>query len=357
MKDLPEGLRVRGGRLYFYYQHNGKRRFVSTGLAVTPAHIAQAVKLRKQQIEAAKYGIEPDDPQEQFKTGTFAAVAQDYLDALEVKASTRASYKQLLQAYWMPHLQHRQVAAIELPLLRKIVRETEWTSRKVRKNACSVLRQALEFAKDEGYRDDNPAMKLTIARKKSEQIDPDPYTPAERDSLLAWLQANSSPEIYAYFLTAFYTGMRTGELIALTWQDYDGTSLAVSKARVRGEITTTKTDEARTVLIPEKVQKALNGLPSRFKRGVLFANQYGRHYQAGYHLNKAFRKAHDATKVRHRDGPYPWRHTYASIGLTNGNNPAWLAKQLGHSKQMFFSVYSKWIEGGEQDKLELEKII
>jgi integrase len=49
------------------------------------------------------------------------------------------------------------------------------------------------------------------------------------------------------------------------------------------------------------------------------------------------------------------RHTYATLGLMSGANPAFLAKQLGHSLQMFFNVYADWIDGANND-LEMEKI-
>ena len=41
----------------------------------------------------------------------------------------------------------------------------------------------------------------------------------ERAALLEWLELNSNVETYTYFLTAFFTGARTGDLIALTWDD------------------------------------------------------------------------------------------------------------------------------------------
>ena len=69
-----------------------------------------------------------------------------------------------------------------------------------------------------------------------------------------------------------------------------------------------------------------------------------------------FRQAHGKTGIRHREGPYPWRHTYASIGLTNGAEPAWMAKQLGHSLQMFYTVYAEWINSEDRDQAELAKI-
>ena len=83
--------------------------------------------------------------------------------------------------------------------------------------------------------------------------------------------------------------------------------------------------------------------------GPVIANQYRRPYQSGYHLNRAFRAAHERTGVRPRSGPYPWRHTYASLGLTAGLPPAFLAKQLGHSLEVLYRVYGRWI-GGEDDR-------
>jgi len=199
--------------------------------------------------------------------------------------------------------------------------------------------KAFSHAVSMGY---GPAAKLVIKRRKSVSRNPDPYTVKERDTLLAWLKANTDAHVYGYFLTAFYTGMRTGELLAIAWPDVEGETLEVNKARVQGQITTTKTDEARTVRIPA-IARVIAALPSRFKGAELFVNQYGRAYQSGYHLNRRFRDAHEATEVRHREGPYPWRHTYASIGLTSGAAHGWLAKQLGHSLPVFYGVYADWI--------------
>ena len=36
--------------------------------------------------------------------------------------------------------------------------------------------------------------------------------------------------------------------------------------------------------------------------------------------------------------------------LMAGANPAFMARQLGHSVEMFFRVYSKWIDGQNDDK-------
>ena len=42
--------------------------------------------------------------------------------------------------------------------------------------------------------------------------------------------------------------------------------------------------------IPDKIANVLNALPFRFRKGAIFSTQYGRHYQAGYHLNRSIRR-------------------------------------------------------------------
>ncbi len=75
---------------------------------------------------------------------------------------------------------------------------------------------------------------------------------------------------------------------------------------------------------------------------------------SGTELNVYFDAAHTQTGVRRRTGPYPWRHTYASVGLTNGPAPAFIAKQLGHSPQMFFTTHAKWISTeGDREQLNI----
>lgn len=44
---------------------------------------------------------------------------------------------------------------------------------------------------------------------------------------------------------------------------------------------------------------------------------------------------------------YNMRHTYATFGLMNGVNPAFMAEQLGHSLPEFFKTYAKWIHGNQ----------
>ena len=52
--------------------------------------------------------------------------------------------------------------------------------------------------------------------------------------------------------------------------------------------------------------------------------------------------------IRYRR-PYKMRHSFATAMLMAGVTPAFCARQLGHSVEMFLNTYSKWIDGGQND--------
>ncbi len=52
---------------------------------------------------------------------------------------------------------------------------------------------------------------------------------------------------------------------------------------------------------------------------------------------------------------YDARHTYATMCLMAGMNPAFIAGQLGHSVEMLLSTYAKWISSAS-DWNELGKL-
>lgn len=67
-----------------------------------------------------------------------------------------------------------------------------------------------------------------------------------------------------------------------------------------------------------------------------------------------FKLALKALGIRERR-QYDTRHTYATMCLMAGMNPAFIANQLGHSVEMLLSTYAKWISSSS-DWRELEKL-
>ncbi|MDH0522508.1 hypothetical protein ACOTEK_25870 [Achromobacter xylosoxidans] len=58
--------------------------------------------------------------------------------------------------------------------------------------------------------------------------------------------------------------------------------------------------------------------------------------------------------IRYRR-PYNIRHTYATMMLMAGMRPAFCAKQMGHSIQVFLTTYAKWLDGAHDD-LEMARL-
>lgn len=71
-------------------------------------------------------------------------------------------------------------------------------------------------------------------------------------------------------------------------------------------------------------------------------------------LHKQWNPILKALGMRHRP-PYNCRHTYATICIMSGMNPAFISQQLGHSVQMLLSTYARWINSSS-DWSELKKL-
>jgi integrase len=82
-------------------------------------------------------------------------------------------------------------------------------------------------------------------------------------------------------------------------------------------------------------------------------------YDKPWFEERAFRRSYWEPTLR-RPGmryrpPYNTHHTYATMMLMAGMTPAFCAKHLGHSVEMFLRTYAKWIDGG-QNALEMGRL-
>jgi len=190
---------------------------------------------------------------------------------------------------------------------------------------------------------------------------PDPLTAPERDAVLAQMEKHYDPRIVAYFRFAFYTGLRPEELIALRWEDVDEASGIVRVQRVRtfrgAERDGSKTHAERDVeLVPEaltalKAMKPYTAM-KRDDEGEpvdIFENPVtGRHWhdersQRDHYWKPTLKRL----KIRARRC-YATRHTFATVALMGGVNPAYIAAQLGHaSPKTTFDKYARWINGAD----------
>lgn len=261
----------------------------------------------------------------------------------------------------MPLFAETPIDQITSQMLRNAVNGREWTSPKVRNDALIPLRGTFELAADDEAIDKDPCDRLK--NQKNQVDDPDPFTDFERDTILDWLKAHylaERPEIYLYFMVAFWTGCRPSELIALTWQDVDFISkqIYINKGRVNGvQQNSTKTNKPRFIDLNDYALAAfeqLQALTYLKYEHVFICSETGDHYNTQKSLYKKFVAAIKANRIRYRPA-YNTRHTYATVCLMNGLNPVYVAAQLGHSLVMLTKCYARWINS-EKNKEEIAKI-
>ena len=145
----------------------------------------------------------------------------------------------------------------------------------------------------------------------------------------------NSPELFYILTVTLGTGMRKGELFALTWDDIDllNGEITVSKSldMDTNEVGPTKTKQTRTIQMSSQVAKV-----------------FERCYTPGKGGDRCFRSFNPNQKLKSlcRKNGLPilsfhdLRHTFATTCLEKGLSPKWVSATLGHAKlSTTFDVY------------------
>ncbi|MGC2458548.1 MAG: tyrosine-type recombinase/integrase [Gallionellaceae bacterium] len=211
-------------------------------------------------------------------------------------------------------------------------------------NVLIPLRSVLRDAFHDGVIERDISARIRNLSHRIEE--PNPFTPSEIKSILE----HADDQTRNLFQFAFWTGMRTSELIALEWGDVDFQRglVRVSRASVRKIVKVTKTlSGEREVKLLEQALLALNAQ----KPFTFLANQRIFHnpktnnpWETDGQIRKtAWTPLLKAANVPYRN-PYQTRHTYASMMLSAGENPMWVAHQMGHKDWgMIRKRYGRWI--------------
>lgn len=222
------------------------------------------------------------------------------------------------------------------------------------------MRSALGDAAADEIIDANPLAGYTYARAErptdgagGDEIDP--LSPDEQKAVLGALRASDSNMVKF----ALWTGMRTSELIALNWSDIDfvGGYVRVRRALTReakGEVEFPKTNAGRRdirLLAPAAAaldaQKPLTFLSEL--DGPVFKTSAGERFSGSHQVWRIWKSALKRAGVRYRN-PYQTRHTYASMMLSAGEHPMWVAKQMGHADwTMIARVYGRWMPSADTE--------
>jgi integrase len=336
-------------------------------LPPTKANLAFAGRLRseiKSRIERGLFRYDdyfPDSPRckvfghSSGKTTLIKVLLTDYKNRSKasLQPSTWNGYRKAIDNVLIPEFGDIQVGALSVGVLRDWISKRHVT-RKRMSNLLLPLRNALTEAVADEVIEFNPLDRLKLSRilprdTLETDYEPDPYQWNELVTLLCSMEGTKR---CAFQFWAF-TGLRTSELIALTWADLDLTAMTarIDKAVVEGEEKGTKTKSGtRTIPLLMAARQALHaqkalGGPTT---GRIFLNPRTGGEWTDQGLLRLWKRTCTAAKGRYRN-PYQMRHTFASHLLSQGENPAYIAKLLGHkSTEMVTRHYGRWVEQGAE---------
>lgn len=183
-----------------------------------------------------------------------------------------------------------------------------------------------------------------IKQLKVKRTDVDPFSLDEVKRIIDTVRA----DFRDYFIVRFFTGMRTGEVHGLKWKyvDFDRRLILVRETVVDGEESYTKTDGSqREIQMSQMVFDALRRqeVGTRKLSELVFCNREGKALDYKNVTNRVWKPLLRHLGLKDRR-PYQCRHTAATLWLGAGENPEWIARQLGHTTtEMLFRVYSRYV--------------
>lgn len=228
-----------------------------------------------------------------------------------------------------------------------------------------VLHACLGSAVAHGYAGSNPVNELP----KSERPRPTRKESAyfENDELPRLFEHVEDGVYRVLFLVALKTGMRLGELLALTWADVDLIEVVIRVRRTYtdGHLDVPKNHERRDVDLTADVVDLLGqwwgelGQPGDDRLVFPGETQSG-YITATTVLRRELYPAMKAAEVP-RVGPtgekrtfHSFRHTFAKRALENGRRITWLSRHLGHSSlKVTTDVYGHWERAERRREAEL----
>ncbi|QEE97110.1 tyrosine-type recombinase/integrase [Helicobacter pylori] len=220
-------------------------------------------------------------------------------------------------------------------------------------NLNANLKSFLEFCEAEGFMEKSPYFSVTL-KNAQEAKAIEPFSLEEVKTLIENAQ---SLRLKAFLTVAFFTGLRTGEQLALTWGDIDFTEkkIVVNKSlNELGQITTPKNKPSiREVDLLEPVEKILKELQASEPENKKFV--FISMPKRSTMFQRAFRTLLRSLNLKERK-LYTTRHTFSSLMLSQGEEPMWVSKTLGHKDlNTTYSTYSHYIPKQEKERAKFLK--
>ena len=302
-----------------------------------------------------------------FKSGAL----NDDLEVIEIKSPTVESYLERVKLEKKKNVRHstfesykssfvriskyfdgkmtREVKPIHIKNFLETVADDE-TARTLLNRVRFLLKEIFDLSVLNEDIVSNPVSVVRSPKTNHEPKRHEPFNLDEIDLILSTAKGQ-----YRNFLgIAFFTGMRSGEILALTWDDiyFSTDTISITKTLSKGGIGKPKTSSSyRDIELLPMAKKYLESqrLETGLKNGFVFTKEDKEsHYANNSQFYNYYRKVLDKAGLERRS-LHNTRHTFASMMLNNNIEPMWVSSTLGHRDlSITLKVYAHYIPKKEK---------
>ena len=352
------GVRVRGNAIQISFNWQRRRFQITLKMEPTKGNLKYAERLRSTILLEIAQGT--FSPEKYFDLGgakkalpTVASLLDAWLSSVRrtLSPSTLRGYESAIKVHLLPAFGPLPIDELSTQTIRTWVGTLTGISNKRINNVLIPLRAVCADAFQDGLIDRDPTERIRNLPLASR--DPDPFSLGEMTRIL---DACDGP-LRNLLQFAFWSGLRTSEYIGLEWGDVDFERgiVSVRRAVLLGKTKEPKTasgrrdvvllDAARSALLAQKEHTYMRG-----QNGQVFCHPVtGRPFWSDGEVYRMWEGVLKKAGVPFRN-PYQTRHTYASLLLSAGENPMWVAAQMGHRDWgMIRKRYGRWLPSTDPD--------
>ncbi len=337
----------------------GKRRYVALGTADEGWNRKRAEAELRHVLADVERGIwrpyEPAQAPVIAEAPTFHEFASEWLENRdpELRPKTVASYSWQLSGHLLPHFARMRLDQIGPEDIDRYkaakLREGALGPNQINKS-IGLLAMILDAAGDYGHID--PARNPARGRRRRVKRTMPSRPTVEPEQLPSLLEA--AGKLRPILATMAGAGLRNGEVCALELPDFDPASGTLAVAA-------SKTDAGlRRVNLPLILRRELTAHKARIRRteGPLFLNRNGQQQSVSNverRMKTVIRRANkrlaelDIRPIDDAVTPHSLRRLYASLRFALGDDPVYVAAQLGHTEPGFsMKVYASAVRRRER---------
>lgn len=315
------------GIYYLWYKNNnGKKQKVSTRCKIKSGALKFLQHFNEEQHEKKM----------KLERITLSVLIKDYLTYSRSRhtPATHEGIKLVINEFLSftgdMSVEKIDVRKIEIFIANGKERASAWTARRF----YIILRSMFETAKRWNMVTENVCAK--VEKPKVPEIIPVYFSIKEFQQLLSFIGDKNFRDLC---LTAFYTGMRLGELLSLEWCNIDFT---LNLIQVKNSDTfTTKSKKNRVIpmntdLVKHLKERKLNEIS---ENPLVFLNRFGRALDSKC-VSKRFKNIVIASGLNKKLHFHSLRHTFCTLLVSSGVSLFQVQKLAGHSSPQTTMIYS-----------------